>query len=243
VIDALSKGSSGGGDPEAYADMRPPRSEVEAVRDATGLAETSGHATVNVCHISTAGALQIVDAHRRKGMRIHCEAALHHLYFDRRAMSSNPLLKTNPPLRGEDDRVALVRALREGKVDSLVTDHAPHTREEKVSEGAAGVPGLDDFGHVVAWLVLKAEVDPITIARIGSSNPARIYGLGDRGEIAEGKVADLTILDTSTPEVVKAERLMSKCGWSPYEGIEFPGGTKWTISGGRVILDSYEMAC
>jgi dihydroorotase len=125
-------------------------------------------------------------------------------------------------------------------VSFLVTDHAPHLREEKLSDGLSGVPGLDDYGHLVSWLIRKGEVDPTVVARVACSNPTSFIGLGDRGQIEVGKRADLSILDTWSPEVVRAEDVRSKCGWSPYEGIEFPGRTRWTIRGGEPLLDDYE---
>jgi dihydroorotase len=170
-----------------------------------------------------------------------CEAALHHLFFSRKAIKSNGLLKTNPPLRREEDRVALVEGLRGGDVDFLVTDHAPHTMQEKVVEGMSGVPGLDDYGHLVSWLMKSQSFEPRRIARVCSSNPASFYGLRDRGEISVGKRADMSILDLRSSEKVTAETVMSKCGWSPYEGTEFPGRVKWTIVGGKARLDEYEL--
>jgi len=147
----------------------------------------------------------------------------------------------NPPLRPENDRAALLEGLRDGVVSFLVTDHAPHLREEKLSEGLSGVPGLDDYGHVVSWLILKGDVHPTAIARAACANPAAFMGLGDRGGVEVGKRADLSILDVHSPEVVKAGSVRSKCGWSPYEGKKFPGRMKWTIRGGESLLDEYEL--
>jgi len=171
---------------------------------------------------------------------LECEAALHHLYFDRSEILENPLLRTNPPLRPERDREALLEGLKNGRVSFLVTDHAPHLREEKLSEGVSGVPGLDDYGHMVSWLIRKGGVDPTVIASVACLHPASFIGSGDRGQIEVGKRADLSILDIRSPEVVRAEDVRSKCGWSPYEGIEFPGRARWTIRGGEPLLDDYE---
>jgi dihydroorotase-like cyclic amidohydrolase len=83
--------------------------------------------------------------------------------------------------------------------------------------------------------------EPSRIARVCSSNLASFYGLRDRGEISVGKRADMSILDLRSSEKVTAETVMSKCGWSPYEGTEFPGRVKWTIVGGEARLDEYEL--
>jgi dihydroorotase len=126
-------------------------------------------------------------------------------------------------------------------VSFLVTDHAPHTEEEKKSQGLAGVPGLDDYAHVVSWLVRDQGVDPGLAARVASASPAEFLGLGDRGEVAVGKRADMTVLDIRSPEVVRRDGLKTKCGWSPYEGREFPGRARWTMVQGRVLLDDGEL--
>ena len=79
--------------------------------------------------------------------------------------------------------------------------------------------------------------EPAIIARVSSANPAAFYGLGDRGEIAVGRRADLAIVDLGAPERASADKLRTKCGWTPYEGIEFPGRVRWTIRAGEVLLE------
>jgi dihydroorotase len=197
---------------------------------------------VNVCHASAGETISIVRNARAGGARLYCEAALHHLYYNRRAMLENRMLKTNPPLRQEEDRKALLRGVMDGTVSFLVTDHAPHTVDEKTSLGLSGVPGLDDYAHVVSWLMREQNVDPMVIAKVASSNPAKFANLSDRGEISVGKRADLTILDLHSPESVSSDSVRSKCGWSAYEGKKFPGKARWTIRGGEPMLDDYELA-
>ncbi len=226
--------------PDVYSDLRPPEAETEAVRKAVAALRGIRDLRVTVCHASVRGTLSQARDARAEGMNIHCEATLHHLYFSRGAMLESGLLKTNPPLRSDQDRQALVSGIKEGSVSFLVTDHAPHNEDEKKERGLAGVPGLDDYGHVVSWLVREQGVDPTVIARVASSNPAKYIGMNDRGEVAVGRRADFTILDTHSPEEVNSEDVRSKCGWSPYEGREFPGRVRWTISKGDVLLDDYE---
>ncbi|MDG6912710.1 MAG: amidohydrolase family protein [Nitrososphaerota archaeon] len=182
----------------------------------------------------------MVEEARKDGLHLSCEAALHHAYFSRRAMLDNPLLRTNPPLRGEEDREALVQGLRSGKVTFLVTDHAPHLLEEKEERGLAGVPGLDDYSHVAAWLMKSQGVHPTTVANVASSNPAKYLRLDDRGEIAPGKRADFTVIDLHAAEIVKGDDVRSRAGWSPYEGREFPGRARWVVYGGEILMDDFE---
>ena len=240
IIDARAKRLEGVSRPDAYCDVRPPESETESVSKVVASLKGSGVRRANVCHASTKGALDIAERARADGMDVRCEAALHHLFFDRRAALENPLLKTNPPLRQESDRHELVKGLSDGRASFLVTDHAPHTPEEK-SEGLSGVPGLDDYAHVASWLVTRQGVRPEALCRAASYNPARFAAMDDKGEVAVGKVADFTVLDLDSPERVRGDRVESKCGWSPYEGVEFPGRAKWTIRAGEALLDDYEL--
>jgi dihydroorotase len=106
---------------------------------------------------------------------------------------------------------------------------------------SAGVPGLDDFAHVVSWLVKQNGIDQITISKLACSNPAEFAGFIDRGTIEVGKLADFAVLDLNSSEKVRTDDIMSKCGWSPYEGVEFPGRTRWAVKRGEVLLDEFEL--
>ena len=240
IIDERSRELAGETRPDIHGDIRPPAAEVESVRRVIAALKASPRLRVNVCHASTEGSLFLVQGARSRGLLMECEAALHHLYYERSEMLKNRMLRTNPPLRQENDRAALVAGLTDGSVSFLVTDHAPHLRDEKLSEGLSGVPGLDDYGHLVSWLIVKEDVHPTVIARVACSNPASFMGLGDRGFLEVGQRADLSILDIASPEVVRAEDVRSKCGWSPYEGKEFPGRIMWTIVEGEALLADYE---
>lgn len=241
IIDRRSEELKGVSRQDVYCDIRPPVAElasvskvVEAMSDIEGL-------RANVCHASTAGSLGLVEGARRKGLHLECEATLHHLFFTRKAMLQNRMLRTNPPLRPEEDRQALVKGLSRGEVSFLVTDHAPHTEEEKVSQELSGVPGLDDYAHMVSWLIKSEGIDPTTIAKVASSNPAEYAGLSGMGEVALGKSATFSIIDLNSPERVRSDAVWSKCGWSPYDGKEFPGRARWTVARGQLLLDDYEM--
>jgi dihydroorotase len=227
--------------PDIHCDLRPPEAEVESVNKVVGALRKFPDLEANVCHASAGETVSIIRKARAGKVRVHCEAALHHLYFSRKAMLENRMLKTNPPLRSDEDRNALLEGVGDGTVSFLVTDHAPHTSDEKISLGLSGVPGLDDYGHIVSWLAKGQNFDPTLIARITSANPARFAKLSDRGEISVGKRADLTLLDLHSSERVEGDDVRSKCGWSPYEGKEFPGRVRWTIRAGEPLLDDYEV--
>ncbi|MBI3841380.1 MAG: dihydroorotase family protein [Thaumarchaeota archaeon] len=241
VIDRRTSELAGERRADVHCDVRPPLAETHSVKTVISALQGNRLVRANVCHASTRETLRLVEEGRAAGLKLDCEAALHHLFFNRKATLRNPLLKTNPPLRDDGDRASLVEGVKEGRVSFLVTDHAPHTREEKEELGLSGVPGLDDFAHVVTWLIVTQGVDPATVARVASANPASFLGLEDRGSIGVGKRADFTIVDPGSLEKVRSDDLKTKCGWSPYEGVEFPGRVKWTIRGGEVLLDGYEI--
>ena len=240
VIDKMRESLRGVDRPDVNCDIRPPSAEVIAVERVVDAARTADGVRANVCHASVGETISLVKKARADKLRISCEAALHHLYFNREALLANRMLNTNPPLRREEDRQALLVGIRNGSVSFLVTDHAPHTEDEKRGGGPSGVPGLDDFGHVASWLIRSERVDPLTLAMVASSNPAAHLGLSDRGSIAVGKRADFAVLDLHSPEVVRNEDVRSKCGWSPYEGREFPGRVRWTVIGGTTLVDDFE---
>ncbi len=241
IIDGRRKELTGVEAPDVHCDVRPPEAEVESVRAAI---EALRKHTVraNICHASTGEAVGLVRKARLEGVKVRCEATLHHIYFNRRAMLDSKLLKTNPPLRMEDDRQALLGGVRDGGVSFLVTDHAPHLIQEKVEGGAAGVPGLDDYCHVVSWLMREQGVDPMLISKVAAWNPSRYLRMEDRGEITVGKRADFTVLDPRSEEKVSNDRAQTKCGWSPYEGQEFPGRARWVVRKGEVLMDDFELA-
>ena len=241
IIDRMTRLLEGTERPDVHCDIRPPEAEVTAVSAVIDALRGAKGVHANVCHASTGMTLDLVSMAAREGLNIQCEATLHHLYYNRKAMLDNGLLKTNPPLRSEDERQALLRGVSSGAVSFLVTDHAPHNEEEKISLGLSGVPGLDDFAHIISWLIKSQGVDPVTIARVASFNPSKYAGMKDEGEVSVGKSADFAILDLDSPEKVSRDDVRSKCGWSPYEGREFPGRAKWTIARGEVLLDDYEI--
>jgi len=238
ILDQRREDLAGQDRPDLHSDLRPPEAEIESVRMVLAARRKT---KVNFCHISTAEALRLLELSRSGDSRVACEVALHHLFFSRNDMYRSELLKVNPPLRSESDREAMVLALRTGKIDFLVTDHAPHTLTEKRKEGACGVPGLDNYGNLVAWLIRGQEFSFETVAAITSGNQARFYGLGDRGAIAVGKRADLTVIDLKAPEKASSRTVRSKCGWTPYEGVKFPGRVRWTFFEGRRLVDDFEL--
>ena len=238
IIDRRREELAGQNRPDLHPDLRPPEAEVESVRSVLMM---RGCTKVNFCHVSTSEALSLIGESRKVDPGVACEVALHHLFFSRNDMLCNDLLRMNPPLRSEPDRIAMIEGLKSGRVNFLATDHAPHTLAEKRNEGACGVPGLDNYGNLVSWLIDRHGFSLETVAAVTSGNQARYFGLRDRGMIAVGKRADLSLIDLKAREKATSQGTRSKCGWTPYDGVEFPGRVRWTIYGGKVLVDNFEL--
>jgi dihydroorotase len=224
-----------------HEQRRPARAEITATEFALYLIEQY-ELIGKLCHYSTKGGLEKIAAAKARGVRVTAEATPHHLFFDDTMLTDENrlLLQMNPPLRGREDRLALVGALRSGLVDYVATDHAPHTLEEKM-EGVSGVPLLDTYGAFATWLMAEHGFSAMDIARVCASNPGAFvkeflpagFGKG-YGVIEQGYVGSLTIINPDAPYIVRREEMKTKCGWSPFEGYTLPGRVTYTVLQGKV---------
>ena len=224
-----------------HEQRRPASAEITATEFALYLIERYG-LIGKLCHYSTKGGLEKIAAAKARGVRVTAEAAPHHLFFDDTMLTDkNRLwLQMNPPLRGREDRLALIAALCSGLVDYLATDHAPHSLEEKMA-GKSGVPHLDTYGAFATWLMAEHGFSASDIARVCAYNPGCFvkeflpqgFGKGF-GVIEPGYAGSLTILNPNAPTVVRRDELKTKCGWSPFEGYTLPGRATYTILKGKV---------
>jgi dihydroorotase len=212
--------------------------EVMVARDVR-LAEAAG-VPVHIAHLSTAGSARIIEEAKARGVRVSAEATPHHLFLTEEALLSGDAdFKMNPPLRSAADQAALAAAIRSGVVDVIATDHAPHTAAEKARGLAAapfGVVGLE----TAVSLVLDRLVGPGTISlarfvELLSAGPARLLGLRQKGRLAPGADADLTVLDLERPIIVDKTRFESKGRNTPFEGWTLRGGPVMTVAGGRIV--------
>lgn len=217
-----------------HEERRPEKAEVAAVRRVLDWVDRY-QIRANVAHVSSLGALELLQDRPD----VTFEVTPHHLFFDtenRWEFERGALLQMNPPLRSPGTREALLQAFRDNKVDFLATDHAPHTLQEK--QGLAppsGVPLLDTYGLFLTWLIKKARVAPELLAQACCLRPAQFLGLPDRGRLTPGARADAVVLDLSTHHKVSRQDLATKCGWSPFEGVVFPGRVDSVFVAGRAV--------
>jgi dihydroorotase len=204
----------------------------------------AGHvgSRLHVCHLSTAGAAELVAAAKARGTAVTAEVTPHHLLLtDDCAASYDPVFKVNPPLRTDADTRALRRALADGTIDVVATDHAPHARQDKETEWAAARPGMlglqTALSVVVEAILGPGLLDWRGVARVMSENPARIGGLADHGRpIAVGEPANLTLVDPAARWTVRAAELASLSRNTPFEGRELPATVIGTFLRGRATV-------
>ncbi len=199
-------------------------------------------ASIHIAHVSTEGSVEIIREAKAKGVSVTAEATPHHLTLTEDAVSDyDPDTKVNPPLRTEADRRALVRALADGTIDAIATDHAPHNiidKEAGFEEAAFGVVGLETMLPLMLKLVaerkmtLKRMIEALTLA------PARILRLEGKGTLGRGSDADITIFDPSEPWTVQSARFASKSRNTPFEGLRVNGRVRCTIVGGEVVFSA-----
>ncbi|TGN20861.1 amidohydrolase family protein [Leptospira idonii] len=213
-----------------HEERRPKEAETLATDFALSLIEKY-ELKGKLCHYSTKDGLQKIIAAKKRGINVSCEVTPTHLMFDTDMLTetNHKWFQMNPPLRGREDREAMVKGILDGHIDFLATDHAPHSIEEKL-KGTSGISQLDTYGLFVTYMILKLGIPLQTIAKICAKNPGDFvkpylpekYGKGF-GEINKGYAANFSILNLKKPFVFQKSMIKSKSGWSPFEGFEFPG--------------------
>lgn len=196
-------------------------------------------AVLDIQHISTKEAVDLVRQAKKKGSNIHAEAAPHHFTLTEEAVIKyGTLAKMNPPLREEADRLAVIEGLKDGTIDMIATDHAPHMAEEKakpITEAPSGITGLEtSLSLGITQLVEKGEMSLMHLMRLMSTNPAVMYGL-DAGHISVGGPADLVLFDPKA-KVIPTE-YASKATNTPFTGWELTGKVVKTICAGKVVYE------
>ena len=216
--------------------------EVIVARDVM-LARHTG-SRVHVAHVSTAGSVEVVRWAKAQGIAVTAEVTPHHLLLTTDLLAGyDPTFKVNPPLRPDEDVAALRAALADGTIDAVATDHAPHARHDKEHafvDAAFGMLGLETALPVVASVMVESGLlDWAGVARVMSTNPARIAGLADHGgDLIVGAPANLTLVDPAAAVVVDRDASVSLSRNNPWHGRELRGAVVATLLRGRpTVLD------
>ncbi len=219
----------------------PREAEISMVERDLRIALETG-ACVNIQHISSREAVELVREAKKAGHNIHAEATPHHFSLTEEAVIRHgTLAKMNPPLRTEEDRQAIIRGLADGTIDLIATDHAPHSDQEKaldITRAPSGIIGLETaLPLAVTELVNGGYLTMKSVLEKMSANPAAMYHL-DAGYLAEGGPADIILVDTAATQVF-TEYASKSCN-TPFTGRELRGVVKVTVCGGKVVYQYAE---
>ncbi|HZQ93542.1 MAG TPA: dihydroorotase [Candidatus Sulfotelmatobacter sp.] len=218
----------------------PAAAEAAIVERDVTLAQQIRDSRLHVAHLSTSDALKAVRRGKRAKARVTCEVTPHHFtLIDENVSEYDTRFKMNPPLRSAADREAILVALADGTVDAIATDHAPHARHEKQVEferAAFGITGLETaLALAISQLHREHKIPLMRIVELFTSGPARVFDLKNRGSLARGSFADVTIFDPRKRWTFQAAESHSLSRNTPFDGWQFTGKVVATIVGGRMV--------
>lgn len=230
--------------PADYLRAHTEAAELKAIQRMLKLSEGT-EVQLHFCHVSTKEGLEAIGEAKKSGKTVTCEVTPNHLMLSSDELQRyGSLVIMAPPLRDRPNVDALLRGLDDGSVDTIGSDHAPHTLEEKLAGSVwdvkVGIPGLEVTLALMLTMVRKNKLSLNQVGSFLAEKPAQIFGLTDRGYIEEGKNADLTIVDYS-PFKIDASKFKSKAKFSPYNGWEVWGKPVKTIVNGQLVFDEGEI--
>ena len=212
--------------------------EIDAVRDIILANETGAH--IHIAHVSTKGAIEAVRRAKNEGINVTCEVTPHHFTLADKAVEGyDTNTKMAPPLRSEEHLEAILEGIKDGTIDAIATDHAPHHADEKALEydrAPFGITGLETgVGLALTELVHKGVISLERLVEMCATNPARIFRLEGRGTLKPGSIADVTLIDPEMKWTYSNADSRSKSKNSPFDGWEFTGRAVAAIVGGKIV--------
>lgn len=218
----------------------PEAEEIMAAREIV-ISETNkvrGH----ICHISTKTSVAMIRDAKKRGVPITCETCPHYYSFTvKEVLESGTNAKMNPPLREEEDRKAIIKGLQDGTIDAIITDHAPHSEEEKqkpLSQAPNGIIGFETaLSASITNLIEPKHLSYLDLVRLTSYTPAKLLKLETKGQLKEEYDADITIFDPNLEYVYEKESIVSKSKNTPFIGKKLKGKVMYTIVGGRIVYE------
>lgn len=213
--------------------------DIDVVRDIILAKETGTH--IHIAHVSTKGAIEAVRRAKNEGISVTCEVTPHHFTLTDVAVEGyDTNTKMAPPLRSEEHLEAIIEGIKDGTIDAIATDHAPHHADEKALEfdrAPFGITGLETgIGLAFNELVHKGVIGLERLVEMCSAAPAKILKLEGRGTLAPGSIADVTIIDPEMTWTYRSADSRSKSKNSPFDGWEFTGRAVATFVGGRLVF-------
>ena len=230
--------------PDQHPLIRSREACVKSTKLAISLARTHG-TRLHVLHISTADECLLFEPGPVAGKRITAETCVHFLHFtDADYARLGNLIKCNPAIKTAFDRDGITRALAEGRIDVLATDHAPHTAAEKAEPYVRAPSGLPLVQYALQCAIERVLDGKLTLERVVeavSHAPATLFNVHERGFLREGYFADIVLVDPAKPHAVTQADVLSKCGWSPFEGYTFRSSIAATFVNGHLAFHEGEL--
>lgn len=229
----------------SYVEAHSPEAEVKSIDRIIPLIKNSG-VHVHFCHLSSTKGLNAVIRAKKMGLPVTCEVTPHNLLISKEKYNQFGFLAlTDPPLRQSEDVIALWNALKDGTIDIIASDHAPHTLDEKtggsVWEVKPGIPGLETMLVLLLTQVNNGNLLLSDLIKLTSQMPAKIFHLKNRGYLEEGNWADLVIVDMKRDFLVDSSTFLSKAKYSPFDGMRVKGKPIKTFVNGKILVDDGEI--
>ncbi len=216
--------------------------EIMIARDVILARMTRGR--LHVAHVSSGGSVEIIRRAKEEGIQVTCETAPHYFSLTDDCIEEHmSMAKMNPPLRTEQDRLAIIEGLRNGTIDVIATDHAPHLRNEKMQEieyAPFGIIGLETaVPLIISILINQYDFTPLQAFKPVTVNPAGILKI-DKGRLKEGGAADITVIDPEKKITINEDFIISRCKNTPFMGRELTGSVEYTICNGKLVYQKEE---
>jgi dihydroorotase len=217
----------------------PEAEAVMAAREVTIAEVNNVHA--HICHVSAKETINAIRDAKKRGVKVTCETCVHHFSLtDEEVLISGANAKMNPPLRTEEYRKATIKGLQDGTIDNIITDHAPHSGEEKsvgLEKAPNGIIGFETaLSGTITYLVDKGHISYLDMVKLTSYNPAKLLRI-DKGTLEVGKLADITIFDPNTEYIYTKESIVSKSKNTPFIGKKLKGRVMYTIVNGKIVYN------
>ncbi len=243
VEETLKKGKHN--DVPAFLKAHSPDVELEAVKRVLGLVKES-RVRLHFCHVTTREAMEEIVEGKKLGMRVSCEATPHNLLLSINDLKRiGALSVTMPPVRSEEHVEALWDGVRQGWIDMLASDHAPHTLREKEAESIwdvkVGIPGLETTLPLMLTQVNRGRLSIGDVVRLMAEKPSQVFEFAGKGHLTEGEDADLTVIDIHAKFRIDPSKFLSKAKYSPFEGRAVEGKPAKTLVAGQLVMEDGEI--
>jgi len=202
---------------------------------------------LHIAHVSVKESIDIIRRAKVEGIKVTCEVCPHHFLLEDDIITvDNTYTKVNPPIRGKEDVLSVIEGIKDGTIDIIATDHAPHDEDSKnisYDKAAFGISGIETaFSLSYTGLVLKGHISLMKLIEMMTNRPAEILGI-DGGEISIGKPGDLTIIDLNEEYTIDSSNFFSKGKNTPFNGMKVRGKPQYTIVGGNIIYERGRIKC